>query len=71
MIGHANKRIINRFEESTTGAGARSVDPIRPGGYTVRDIEAEALVRLARKGYDWTGTLRGRGGGLRRSPSLT
>src|SRR6187399_1940463 len=70
MIGHTTDRGINRFENPTTGAGARSVDPIRPTGHTSRDIEAEVLVRLARKGYDWTGTLRGRRGGLGRPPSL-
>ena len=70
MIGHTMGTISRRIETPTTGAGARSVDPNRPAGHTVRDIEAEVLVRLARKGYDWTGTLRGRGGGLRRPLSL-
>jgi hypothetical protein len=60
MIGHASKSPINRCEGLTTGVGAGSVRSIHPAGFTCRDIEAEILVRLARKGYDWTGTMRRR-----------
>jgi hypothetical protein len=43
-------------------AGAEPREARRPGliGLTGRDIEEEALARLARKGYDWSDALRGR-----------
>jgi hypothetical protein len=37
--------------------GARRM--VRPSRLTSCDIEAEVLVSLARKGYEWSGTLRG------------
>ena len=60
MIGHPTDSVINRFEDLTAGGGAGAGRVVRPSGLTSRDIEAEALVRLARRGYDWSGTLRRR-----------
>ena len=57
-IGHPMDSVINQFEDLTAGGGAGAGRVVRPSGLTSRDIEAEALVRLARRGYDWSGTLR-------------
>jgi hypothetical protein len=57
MIGIATDGLINRFEDLTAGLGAAANRAVRPAGLTSRNIEAEALVRLARRGYDWSGTL--------------
>ena len=64
MIGHPTDSVIDRFEDLTAGVGAGASRAVRPSGLTSRDIEAEALVRLARRGYDWSGTL----GRRRREP---
>ena len=58
MIGHPTDSVINRSEDLTASGGAGAGRVVRPSGLTSRDIEAEALVRLARRGYDWSGTLR-------------
>jgi hypothetical protein len=64
MIGHQTASIINRFEDPTADLGAGAIRMARHAGLTSRDIEAELLVRLGRKGYDWSGTL----GRRRRAP---
>jgi hypothetical protein len=64
LIGQPANGVINRFEGLTVGVGAGTSRVVRPSSLTSRDIEAEVLVRLAREGYDWSGTLRGR----RRAP---
>ena len=64
LIGRSANGVINRFEGLTAGVGAGASRVVRPSSLTSRDIEAEVLVRLARRGYDWSGTLRGR----RRAP---
>jgi hypothetical protein len=58
VIGHGTDSIIGRFVDATAGGGAEAGRVIRPSGLTSRDIEAEALVRLTRRGDDWSGTLR-------------
>jgi hypothetical protein len=57
MIGPATDGLIDRFEDLTADLGSAVDRPVRPAGLTSRDIEAEAQVRLARRGYDWSGTL--------------
>jgi hypothetical protein len=63
MIGYPTDSVINRFEDLTPGVGmtarggVKARGPARRFPLTSRDIEAEVLVRLAHKGYDWTGTL--------------
>ena len=52
MIGHPKDSVINRLEDLTAGGGAGAGRVVRPSGLTSRDIEAEALVRLTRRGYD-------------------
>jgi hypothetical protein len=52
--------VISRFNGSMMGRGVKSGRPACLYILTSRDIEAETLVRLARKDYDWTGTLRGK-----------
>jgi hypothetical protein len=64
MIGHPTDGLINRFEGLTEDLGPGASRVVRPSRLTSRDIEAEALVRLARRGYDWSGTL----GRRRRAP---
>ena len=64
MIGQPPKTVVNRFEDLTAGGGAGVRRGVRPSGLTSRDIEAEAFLRLARRGYDWTDTL----GRRRRAP---
>jgi hypothetical protein len=64
MIGHPMDSVIDRFEDLTAALGAGAIRVVRPSSLTSRDIEAEALVRLARRGYDWSGTL----GRRRRAP---
>ena len=64
LIGQPTNGVINRFEGLTAGVGAGASRVVRPSSLTSRDIEAEVLVRLARKGYDWSGTL----GRRRRAP---
>jgi hypothetical protein len=56
MIGHPTDSISNRFEDLTADLGAGAIRVVRRSSLTSRDIEAEALVRLARRGYDWSGT---------------
>jgi hypothetical protein len=57
LISHPTGGVIERFESLTAGVGARASRAVRPSGLTSLDIETEALVRLARKGHDWSGTL--------------
>lgn len=57
MIGHPPKTVVNRCEDLTAGGGVGVRRGVRRSGLTSRGIEAEALVRLARRGYDWTDTL--------------
>ena len=64
LISQSGNGVINRFEGLTAGVAAGTGRVVRPSSLTSRDIEAEVLVRLARKGYDWSGTLRRR----RRAP---
>jgi hypothetical protein len=64
LISHPTGGVIDRFEGLTAGVGAGASRVARPSGLTSRDIEAELLVRLGRKGYDWSGTL----GRRRRAP---
>ena len=52
MIGHPKDSVINRLEDLTAGGGAGAGRVVRPSGLTSRDIVAEALVRLTRRGYD-------------------
>jgi uncharacterized protein YgbK (DUF1537 family) len=56
MIGHLAANHVDRFEGLMTGGGATTIGAVRPSGLTSRDIEAEILVRLARRGHDWAGT---------------
>jgi hypothetical protein len=49
--------VIDQFEDWTVGVGAGASRLVRPSGFTSLDIETDARVRLARKGYDWSGTL--------------
>jgi hypothetical protein len=55
MISNATNGVINRFLGPTAGGGSGAGRVIRPSGLTSRDIEAKALVRLTRRGYDWPG----------------
>ncbi len=64
LIDQSANGVISRFEGVAAGAGEVASRVVRPSGFTSRDIEAEVLLRLARKGYDWSGTPRGR----RRAP---
>jgi hypothetical protein len=64
MIGYPTDGLSNRFEDLTAGVGLGASRVIHPSSLTSRDIEAEALVRLALRGYDWSGTL----GRRRRAP---
>ena len=57
LISHPTGSVIDRFEDLTAGVGAGASRVVRPSGLTSLDIETEALVRLARRGYDWSGTL--------------
>jgi len=54
---------VNRFAGAAPGREPRADRPIRLSlsGLTIRDLEAEALARLARRGFDWTGALARRG----------
>ncbi|WP_074316693.1 hypothetical protein [Singulisphaera sp. GP187] len=49
---------LTRFKDLTMGGKARQVEVVRGSELTIRDIEAEVLARLARRGYDWTGKRR-------------
>ena len=64
FIDQSANGVIDRFEGPTAGVGAETGRVVRPSCLTSRDIEDEVLLRLARKGRDWSGTLRGR----RRAP---
>ena len=64
LISRSANGAINRFEGLTAGVAAGTRRVVRPSGLTGRDIETEVLLRLARKGYDWSGTL----GRRRRAP---
>ena len=57
LISQPMGSVIDRFEDLTAGVGSGASRVVRPSGLTSRDIEAEALARLARRGYDWSGTL--------------
>ena len=57
MIGHPTGSVFDRFEHLTAGVRTRASRVVRPSGLTSLDIETEALARLARRGYDWSGTL--------------
>jgi hypothetical protein len=64
LIDPSPDGVIDRFEYPSAGLGARMGRVVLPSALTSRDIEAEALVRLARRGYDWSGAPRKR----RRAP---
>ena len=64
LISHPLGSVIDRYEHMTVGVGTGASRVVRPSGLTSLDIEIEALVRLARRGYDWSGTL----GKRRRAP---
>jgi hypothetical protein len=64
MIGHPANSVIDQFEGLTTDLEAEAIRVVRHSRLASSDIEAEALVRLARRGHDWSGTLRRR----RRAP---
>lgn len=55
MIAGSKDRSLHRFEDPTSAGGAKKGAAVRRSPLTNRDIEAEVLVRLAHKGYDWTG----------------
>ena len=63
MVENTSLTTIRQFDGPTSdcGAGARggarTRRAVRHPPLTSRVIEAETLARLARKGYDWTGTL--------------
>ncbi len=57
LISHPTGGVNDRFEGLTAGGEAGTRRVVRPSGLTILDIEAEILVRLAREGYDWSGTL--------------
>src|SRR4051794_34856610 len=46
----------DRPEHLTTGGGATTPRAVRPSDLTSRDIEADILTRLERRGYRWAGT---------------
>jgi hypothetical protein len=54
LIGAPMGSVIDRFQDWTGGAGAGASRVVHPSGFTSLDIETDALVRLARKGYDWS-----------------
>lgn len=58
MIAGLTDRSRNRFEDPTMDGKPRQSEAVRRSDLTNRDIETEILVRLARRGYDWTGQRR-------------
>jgi hypothetical protein len=63
LIGHPMEGVLDRFEDLPAGVRANVSRSLRLSGLTSRDIEAEALVRLARGGYDWPATPKENEGG--------
>ena len=60
-IGHPMHSVVSQSEDLAASSEAGAGRVVRPCGFTSRDIDAEALVRLASGGCDWSGTLtRGR-----------
>jgi hypothetical protein len=63
MIGLPTDSVLDQFEDLTSGGetracrGGKSGGVVRRSTLTSRDIEAEILAKLARRGYDWTGSL--------------
>jgi hypothetical protein len=57
-IGQPMHCIANRSEDLAMSGEAGAGRVVRLSGLTSRDIEAESLVRLTRRGYNWSGTLR-------------
>jgi hypothetical protein len=66
IIGHPMDGIINRFGDLTADLAAGAIRVVRHSSLASRDIEAGAPVNLARRGYDWSGTL----GSRRRAPRM-
>jgi hypothetical protein len=56
LISHPTGNVIDRFAHLTADVGTGAIRVVRPSGLTSLDIETEVLVRLARRGYDWSGT---------------
>jgi hypothetical protein len=54
MSGRTSESVIDRVEVRKTRGGAKPATPVRLAWLTSRDVEAAALARLARKGYDWS-----------------
>lgn len=52
MIGHPAGSVIDRFEHLTVGVETGASRVVRPSYLTSLDVESEALMRLARRGYD-------------------
>jgi hypothetical protein len=63
MIGHPMEGVLDQFEDLTAGVRANASRSLRLSGLTSRDIEAEALVRLAGRGYDGSATPKENEGG--------
>ena len=60
-IGQPMHSVVSQSEDLAVSSEAGAGRVVRPCGFTSRDIEAEALVKLARRGFDWSSTLtRGR-----------
>lgn len=57
MTDRGPATVVNRLSGRTVRAEVREGRRIRPFELTSRDIEAETLMRLARKGYDWSNSL--------------
>jgi hypothetical protein len=56
LISQSADGAIDRFERLAAGFGAGAGRAVLLSHLTSRDIQAEALARLARLGYDWSGT---------------
>jgi hypothetical protein len=57
LISPPTGSVIDRFQDLAAGVGAGDSRVVRPSDFTSLDVETEALARLARRSYDWSGTL--------------